>query len=298
MGAQIRVYRQKIASTSSMKKIFKAMELIATSRVGKARNRAQAASPYAEAITRAVSAVASQDDVDHILTEKVTNPKRAAVLVMTSDRGLAGAYSTNVLKRSESLLARLRQDGIEARPYLYGRKAQAFYDFRSREYDQVWTGQTDAPGVERAQEIGQTLVDRFTQSTEEGGVDEIYLVYTEFRSMVTQEPVVKRLLPLAVVESQDEGAGADPMPLYDFEPSAEEVLDALLPKYIESRIFSAMLEASASELAARQKAMKSAADNADELIRKYTLLRNNARQAEITQELTELIAGADALASS
>ncbi|TLP75334.1 F0F1 ATP synthase subunit gamma [Nesterenkonia sphaerica] len=297
MGAQIRVYRQKIASTSSMKKIFKAMELIATSRVGKARSRAQAASPYAEAITRAVSAVASQDDVEHVLTEKVSNPQRAAVLILASDRGLAGAYSTNVLKRSESLLARLKQDNIEVRPYLYGRKAQAFYDFRHREYDQVWTGQTDAPAVGRAREIGQTLVDQFVQPYESGGVDEIYLVFTEFKSMVTQEPVVKRLLPLAVVESED-GVGTEPMPLYDFEPSAEEVLDALLPKYIESRIFSAMLEASASELAARQKAMKSAADNADELIRKYTLLRNNARQAEITQELTELIAGADALASS
>ncbi|NDK30330.1 F0F1 ATP synthase subunit gamma [Nesterenkonia haasae] len=297
MGAQIRVYRQKIASTSSMKKIFKAMELIATSRVGKARSRARAASPYAEAITRAVSAVASQDDVEHVLTEKVANPQRAAVVIMASDRGLAGAYSTNVLKRSESLLARLEQDNIEARPYLYGRKAQAFYDFRNREYDQVWTGQTDAPAVVRAREIGQTLVDQFVEPYESGGVDEIYLVFTEFKSMVTQEPVVKRLLPLSVVESE-EGTGAEPMPLYDFEPSAEEVLDALLPKYIESRIFSAMLEASASELAARQKAMKSAADNADELIRKYTLLRNNARQAEITQELTELIAGADALASS
>ncbi len=297
MGAQIRVYRQKIASTSSMKKIFKAMELIATSRVGKARSRARAASPYAEAITRAVSAVASQDDVEHVLTEKVANPQRAAVVIMASDRGLAGAYSTNVLKRSESLLARLKQDNIEARPYLYGRKAQAFYDFRNREYDQVWTGQTDAPAVVRAREIGQTLVDQFVEPYESGGVDEIYLVFTEFKSMVTQEPVVKRLLPLSVVESE-EGTGAEPMPLYDFEPSAEEVLDALLPKYIESRIFSAMLEASASELAARQKAMKSAADNADELIRKYTLLRNNARQAEITQELTELIAGADALASS
>jgi F-type H+-transporting ATPase subunit gamma len=297
MGAQIRVYRQKIASTSSMKKIFKAMELIATSRVGKARSRAQAASPYAEAITRAVSAVASQDDVEHVLTEKVSNPQRAAVLIMASDRGLAGAYSTNVLKRSESLLARLKQDNIEARPYLYGRKAQAFYDFRDREYAHVWTGQTDSPSVERAREIGKTLVDQFVEPQESGGVDEIYLVFTEFKSMVTQEPVVRRLLPLSVVESE-ETAGAEPMPLYDFEPSPEEVLDELLPRYIESRIFSAMLEASASELAARQKAMKSAADNADELIRKYTLLRNNARQAEITQELTELIAGADALASS
>ncbi|WP_150460163.1 F0F1 ATP synthase subunit gamma [Nesterenkonia ebinurensis] len=294
MGAQIRVYRDKIRSTSSMKKIFKAMELIATARVGKARSRAQASTPYAEAITRAVAAVAAQDDIDHVLTEKVAQPQRAAVLIMASDRGLAGAYSTNVIKQSESLLATLKDQGVEARPYLYGRKAQAFYDFRSREYDQVWTGNTDNPVVTVGQEIGKTLVDRFIQPTEEGGVDEIYLVYTEFQSMVTQEPVVKRLLPLAVVEADEPAAH----PLYEFEPSAEEVLDALLPKYIESRIFSAMLEASASELAARQRAMKSAGDNANDLILKYTLLRNNARQAEITQELSELIAGADALASS
>lgn len=296
MGAQIRVYRQKIASTSSMKKIFKAMELIATSRVGKARNRAQAASPYADAITRAVSAVASQDDIDHVLTHKVAEPKRAAVLIMTSDRGLAGAYSTNVLKHSESLVARLQEAGMEVRPYLYGRKAQAFYDFREREYDQVWSGNTDAPDFERAREIGKALVDRFTRPTADGGVDELYLVYTQFESMVKQDPVAHRLLPLAVVETESDVV--EPLPLYDFEPSPEEVLDELLPRYVESRIFSAMLEASASELAARQKAMKSAGDNADELIRKYTLLRNNARQAEITQELTELIAGADALAAS
>lgn len=294
MGAQIRVYRQKIASTSSMKKIFKAMELIATSRIGKARDRAQAALPYANAITRAVSAVASQDDIDHVLTQKVENPTRAAVLIMTSDRGLAGAYSTNALKRGESLTALLREEGKEVVPYLYGRKAQAFYDFRDREYATVWTGNTDSPDVERAQEIGRTLVDRFLQPTEDGGVDELYLVYTEFQSMVKQEPVAHRMLPLAVKQDDD----AEAHPLYEFEPSAEEVLDALLPRYIESRIFSAMLEASASELAARQRAMKSAADNADELIRKYTLLRNNARQAEITQELSELIAGADSLASS
>ncbi|GAA1178314.1 MULTISPECIES: F0F1 ATP synthase subunit gamma [Nesterenkonia] len=297
MGAQIRVYREKIASTSSMKKIFKAMELIATSRIGKARQRVRASLPYSEAITRAVSAVASQDDIEHVLTQKSENPTRAAVLIMTSDRGLAGAYSTNVLKRAESLIAYLREEDKEVRPYLYGRKAQAYFDFREREYDQVWTGGTDSPAVETAREIGDALIERFVQDASEGGVDELYLVYTEFKSMISQEPVVHRMLPLAVVEKEVE-AEDELLPLYEFEPTPEDVLDALLPRYVESRIFSAMLEASASELAARQRAMKSAADNADELIRKYTLLRNNARQAEITQELTELIAGADALSAS
>ncbi|MDR8019520.1 F0F1 ATP synthase subunit gamma [Nesterenkonia aerolata] len=295
MGAQIRVYRQKIASTSSMKKIFKAMELIATSRIGKARSRVQASLPYAEAITRAVSAVASHNEIEHVLTQKAENPTRAAVLIMTSDRGLAGAYSTNVLKRAEQLLALLREEGKEVRPYLYGRKAQAYFDFRDRDYDQVWTGNTDSPELARAREIGDELVGRFVQSTDDGGVDELFLVYTEFQSMVKQEPVVKRMLPLAVADdAENTGLHSE----YDFEPGPEEVLDALLPKYVESRLYTAMLEASASELAARQRAMKSAADNADELIRKYTLLRNNARQAEITQELSELIGGADALANS
>ncbi|WP_147106191.1 F0F1 ATP synthase subunit gamma [Nesterenkonia populi] len=295
MGAQIRVYRQKIKSTSSMKKIFKAMELIATSRVMKARDRAQASTPYAEAITRAVAAVAGQEEIEHVLTKKVEEPKRAAVLIMSSDRGLAGAYSTNVIKRSEQLLARLKEDGIEARPYLYGRKVQQFYDFREREYDAVWSGNTDSPEVERSREIGRTLVDRFTEDTDEGGVDEIYLVYTEFESMVKQDPTVRRLLPLNVVKDDEQAAGY--LPQYDFEPNPADVLDELLPRYIESRIFSSMLEASASELAARQRAMKSAGDNASDLIEKYTRLRNNARQAEITQELSELIAGADALSS-
>ncbi|WP_146338656.1 F0F1 ATP synthase subunit gamma [Nesterenkonia sp. NBAIMH1] len=295
MGAQIRVYRQKIKSTSSMKKIFKAMELIATSRVLKARDRAQASTPYAEAITRAVAAVAGQGEIEHVLTQKAESPRRAAVLIMSSDRGLAGAYSTNVIKRSEQLLARLKEDGIEARPYLYGRKVQQFYDFRDREYDGVWSGSTDKPEVARSQEIGRTLVNRFTQGTDQDGVDEIYLVYTQFESMVSQDPVVRRLLPLSVAKETDEAGGY--VPQYDFEPNPADVLDELLPRYIESRIFSAMLEASASELAARQRAMKSAGDNASELIEKYTRLRNNARQAEITQELSELIAGADALAS-
>lgn len=297
MGAQIRVYRQKIASTSSMKKIFKAMELIATSRITKARERVNQSLPYANAITRAVSAVSSQHDIDHVLTTEPENPTRAAVLIMSSDRGLAGAYSANVLRKSEELIQLLHGEGKEVDLYVLGRKAQGYLDFRSREYVQVWTGQTDAPVAERATEIGETLVDAFLKDTAEGGVDEIHVVFTEFVSLVKQNPHVVRLLPLEVVEEQVTEE-TDVLPLYEYEPDAEEVLDALLPKYIESRIFNAMLQAAASELANRQRAMKSAGDNATNLIKDYTLLMNNARQAEITQELTELIAGADALNNS
>lgn len=297
MGAQIRVYRQKIASTSSMKKIFKAMELIATSRITKARERVSASLPYANAITRAVSAVSSQHDIDHVLTTEPENPTRAAVLIMSSDRGLAGAYSANVLRKAEQLLSRLGEEGKDVDVYVVGRKAQTYFDFRGRGYMKLWTGQTDAPVAERAAEIGEVLVDAFLTDTADGGVDEIHVVFTEFVSLVKQNPHVVRLLPLEVVE-EEAATAEDVLPLYEYEPDAEEVLDALLPKYIESRIFNAMLQSAASELANRQRAMKSAGDNATSLIKDYTLLMNNARQAEITQELTELIAGADALNNS
>lgn len=295
MGAQIRVYRQKISSTTSMRKIFKAMELIATSRIGKARARVAASLPYANAITRAVSAVASQSEIDHPLTTEPEQIRRAAVLVITSDRGLAGSYSAGVLKQAEGLNELLHAEGKEVKTYLVGRKAQAYFDFRGREYARVWTGGTDAPEFSTAREIGEALLADFAASFEDGGVDEIHVVYTRFKSMVTQEPTVIRLLPLEVVEEQ--ASETDLLPLYEFEPETEQVLDALLPRYIEARLFAAMLQAAASELAARQRAMKSAGDNATELIKKYTRLRNTARQAEITQELSEIVAGADALAS-
>ncbi|HXD29308.1 MAG TPA: F0F1 ATP synthase subunit gamma [Arthrobacter sp.] len=296
MGAQIRVYRQKIASTSSMGKIFKAMELIATSRIGKARSRVSASLPYARAITRAVSAVASQSEVEHPLTTEPEQVRRSAVLVMTSDRGLAGAYSVSAIKQAEALTELLHGEGKEVSTYVVGRKAQAYFDFRNREYARVWTGDTDAPKFETAREIGEALLEAFNTPYEEGGVEEIHVVYTQFKSMVVQEPTVIRLLPLEVVE-EEVAQENDLLPLYEYEPEPEQVLDALLPRYIESRIFAALLQAAASELAARQRAMKAAGDNANELIKKYTRLRNNARQAEITQELSEIVAGADALSA-
>ncbi|MCO1338154.1 F0F1 ATP synthase subunit gamma [Zhihengliuella halotolerans] len=298
MGAQIRVYRQKIASTQSMGKIFKAMELIATSRIGKARSRMTASLPYANAITRAVSAAASQSEVDHPLTTEPEQVRRSAVLILASDRGLAGAYSASVLKQAEGLTELLREEGKEVKYYLVGRKALAYYDFRGREYAKAWTGGTDNPEFETAREIGAALLEDFATDYAEGGVDEIHVVYTRFQSMVVQEPNVIRLLPLEVVEGDEPTDSSELLPLYEYEPEPEQVLDALLPRYIESRIFAAMLQAAASELAARQRAMKAAGDNASELVKKYTRLRNNARQAEITQELTEIVGGADALNAS
>jgi F-type H+-transporting ATPase subunit gamma len=299
MGAQIREYRQRIRSVSATKKITRAMELMAAARVVKAQQAVRESTPYARAITRAVSAVATFSNEEHVLTSEKEKVTRAAVVIITSDRGLAGAYSSSVLKESERLIARLRDEGKEPVPYLLGRKAVGYYTFRGREFAADWTGDSEKPAFERAREIGIRLVDDFLKDTEtEGGVDEVHIVYSRFVSMVTQEPEVIRLLPLEIVEGTEPPAEGELFPLYEFEPNVEEVLDALLPKYVNSRLFNAMLQAAASELAARQRAMKSATDNAEELVKKYTRLANQARQAEITQEISEIVGGASALAES
>jgi F-type H+-transporting ATPase subunit gamma len=298
MGAQMRVYRQRIRSVQATKKITRAMELIAASRVVKARQRVKDHTPYARALTQAVSAVATFSNVDHPLTTEHPQVRRAAMVVITSDRGLAGAYSSSVLKESEKLAEKLREEGKEVIPYLVGRKAVGFYKFRRREYAQEWSGFSDSPKFEIAREIGERIVEDFVKDYEVDGVDEVHVVFTRFVSMVTQEPEVIRLLPLEVVEGTEPPSPDDVLPLYTFEPGAEQVLDALLPKYVTERLFNALLQSAASELAARQRAMKSATDNAEELIRKYTRQANQARQAEITQEISEIVGGADALASA
>ncbi len=298
MAGQLREYRQRIRSVQATKKITRAFELIAASRMIKAQQRTAASTPYARAITRAVSAVATYSNEDHPLTTEKQQVNRAAVLLVTSDRGLAGAYSSNVLKAGERLSELLRSEGKTVVPYIAGRKGSAYYRFRRREVAAEWAGFSDAPQFENAREIAQTLIEAFLADESEGGVDEIHLVYTRFVNMVTQEPEVVRLLPLEVVEGDEAPAPDDVLPLYEFEPSAGAVLDALLPKYVESRIFNALLMAAASELAARQRAMKSATDNAEDLIRRYTRLANTARQAEITQEISEIVGGANALADA
>ena len=294
----MRVYRQRIRSVQATKKITRAMELIAASRVVKARQRVAESTPYARALTRAVSAVATFSNEDHPLTTEHPEVRRAAMLVITSDRGLAGAYSSAVLKESEKLAELLRGEGKEVIPYLVGRKAVGFYKFRRREFAQEWSGFSDNPKFETAREIGQRITDDFIKDYDEGGVDEVHVVFTRFVSMVTQDPDVIRLLPLEVVEGDETPDDDEVLPLYEFEPSADQVLDALLPKYVQSRLFNALLQSAASELAARQRAMKSATDNAEELIRKYTRLANQSRQAEITQEISEIVGGVEALASA
>jgi F-type H+-transporting ATPase subunit gamma len=306
MAGQQRVYRQRIRSVQATKKITRAMELIAASRVVKARSAVAQSTPYAVAMTRACSAVAGHSQTEHLLLTERKQVKRAAVLICTSDRGLAGSYSVNAIKQSGELIERLTNEGKEVVPFLVGRKGVSYFKFRRRDFAAEWTGFTDKPDFATAKEIGERLVDEFTKGSDEGGVDEVHIVYTQFKSMVTQEPRDLRLLPLDVVEGDEEledeqtraALAQGPLPLYDFEPSAEEALDALLPKYVAARVYNCLLQAAASELAARQRAMKSATDNAEELIKTYTRLANQARQAEITQEISEIVGGASALAEA
>ncbi len=308
MGAQLRIYRQKIKDTQATKKITKAMELIASSRIVKAQAAVKATGPYAQALQTALTLAASHAQVTHPLLTSAENPQRAAVLVVTADRGLAGAYTANAIKESEMLTANLRDRGLEVVPYVVGRKGIAYYSFRDRPVADSWTGITDKPQYDDAKTIARALLERFLLPVEDGGVDEIHIVYTKFLNRVSQEPRVLNVVPLEVVEEVvvsessisggEEKGGSATWPLYDFEPGAEETLDALLPKYIEHLVHIALLESAASEHAARQRAMKSATDNAEDLIKKFTRQANQARQAEITQEISEIVGGADALASA
>ncbi len=297
MGAQLRIYRRRMRSVKATKKITKAMELISASRIVKAQQRVSASSPYATELTRAVTAVASFSNTNHPLTTPHENPKRAAVLVITADRGMAGAYSNASIKEGDQLIALLKERGLDVSAYLVGRKAVNFYRFRSRTIANSWTGFSDNPTYAHAKEISDSLISAFLadSSVESTGVDELHIVYTQFKSMMTQTPEAVRMLPLEVVETE---VPSGLLPMYEFEPNAGEVLSALLPRYVEARVFNAMLQSAASEHAARRRAMKSATDNADELIKSLTRLANAARQAEITQEISEIVGGADALASA
>jgi F-type H+-transporting ATPase subunit gamma len=273
------------------------MELISASRIVKAQQKVSASTPYARELTRAVTAVASYSNVNHPLTTESEKPIRAAVLIITADRGMAGAYSNAAIKEGDQLTELLKERGLSVNTYLVGRKAVNFYRFRNRKIANSWTGFSDNPTYKNAKAVSDELIKVFIADaqTDPNGVDELHIVYTEFVSMITQNPQAKRMLPLEVVEST---TTAGLLPMYEFEPNAGEVLNALLPRYIEARVFNAMLQSAASEHAARRRAMKSATDNADELIKSLTRLANAARQAEITQEISEIVGGADALASA
>jgi F-type H+-transporting ATPase subunit gamma len=297
MGAQLRAVRRRIRTVQSTAKITRAQELIASSRVVRAQQRLRDARPYARELTQAIEAVVSRSSqINHPLTSEPADPTRAAVLILTSDRGFCGGFNTSVLREAQGLRALLEDRGIEAVPYVSGRKGISWHRFRQREMAGEWSGFSEVPAQENANEITSALLEAFERPAGEGGVDEIHVVYTEFVSMLTQRPVIRRLLPLQIEETTEAPYG--PVPVYEFEPSPETVLNALLPWYVESRIFHALLESAAAEIAARRRAMKSATDNANDLLEQLTREANKARQAEITQEISEIVGGANALAET
>ncbi|PZF85773.1 F0F1 ATP synthase subunit gamma [Jiangella anatolica] len=320
MGAQLRELRQRIRSVDSIKKITRAQELIATSRIARAQQFAEAARPYSQALVRAMEAAAERARLDNPLLEGVEEPRRSAILVVTSDGGFAGAYSANVIRQSEALAGLLREQGQEVVPYVVGKKGVSWFTFRGREFGGSYVDFTGKPSYADARKIADDLLDAINTPAEEGGVDEIHIVSTHFRNMVTQEVRARRLFPIMVEDVPEEvhraeagavrsgnggssggsaaAARTDVLPLYEFEPSADEVLDALLPQYAGNLVYTALLDAAASEWAARRRAMKNATDNAGELQETLTRQSNSARQAEITQEISEIVGGADALAAA
>ena len=311
MAGNQRVYKQRIRSTQTLQKVFRAMELIASSRIGAASRNAQEASPYDHALSQAVAAVGTYAHLEHPITRERTDTNRVAVLVVTSDRGMAGAYSATVLRESERLIDQLVEEGRDPVVFTFGRRAHSYFTFRERDVEYSWAGQSDRPSDATIDEVATVLLDYFLHPPSAGGVAEVHIVFTRYVSMVSQVPEVRRMLPLTVVDidgpgelNRDDIAAAqikarpDPTataPLYEFAPSAAEVLDGLLTRYVHSRIRNALLQAAASELASRQQAMHTATDNAEDLITTYTRLANAARQGDITQEITEIVSGADAL---
>jgi F-type H+-transporting ATPase subunit gamma len=322
MGAQLRELRRRIRSVESTKKITRAQELIAASRIIKAQQRAEAARPYTQTLIRALEAAAAKSRLDHPLIEGVGEPRRSAVLVVTSDRGFAGAYTSNVIRQAEALTGLLTEQGQEVVPYVVGNKGVSWHRFRERAMGGEYTGFSGTPGYADARQIADDLLTAFDTPTDEGGVDEIHVVWTHFVNMVRQEVRARRLFPIVVeyvpepVHEVETAGGAEgtetsapsraetpepaegPLPLYEFEPSAEEVLDALLPQYAGNLVYTTLLDAAAAEWAARRRAMKSATDNAGELQQSLTREANQARQAEITQEISEIVGGANALAAA
>ncbi|MBT2209233.1 MULTISPECIES: F0F1 ATP synthase subunit gamma [Actinomadura] len=295
MPAQLRQLRQQIKTVKSTAKITRAQEMIATSRIVKAQQAVAASKPYADQITQALSALVSHHvGVDHPLLHEQPTDNRSAVLIVTSDRGFCGAYNANVIREAEALIRSLREAGREPVPYVVGNKGITWYRFRGREVAETWHGFSDRPTFASAERIGQRLTEDFLKTDAEGGVGEIHVVYTEFVSMLTQSVQVRRLMPLEITE----GETGKVAPAYEFEPSAQAALDLLLPNYVESRIYHMLLQSAASFQASVRRAMKSATDNANELLGVYTRQMNQARQAAITQEISEIVGGADALAES
>lgn len=303
MAATLRELRGRIRSAGSIKKITKAQEMIATSRIGKAQARLEAARPYAFQLTAMLTTLSAEAALDHPLLVERPEPKRVAVVVVSSDRGLCGAYNSSIFRRSEELFSLLRDAGKTPVLYTVGRKALNYFKFRNWDITESWTGFSEQPKYENAAEIGETLVEAFMKGTGDEdqqsdggeGVDELHIIYSEFKSMMSQAAVAHRIAPMVVEYAEEQ---PEVRTLYSFEPDATTLFESLLPRYLTTRVYEALLESSASELASRQRAMKSATDNADDLIKALTLMANRERQAQITQEISEIVGGANALADA
>ncbi len=303
MAAQVRVLRQRVKSVKSTQKITKAQEMIATSRIAKAQAKVAAAAPYSRGITDVLTALASASTLDHPLLNEREEPKRAGILLITADRGLCGGYNSAAIKAAEELGALLRSQGKEPEMYVIGRKGLGYFTFRNRPVVESWTGFSERPTYADAERATEALLPAFIAgsagTTEDGkpGIDEVHLVSTHFVSMITQRPQARRMAPMEI-EYVDHDPSNEFPPLYEFEPSSDLLLDEMLPKYLKTRIYAALLDAAASESAARRAACKAATDNANDIIKSLSRQANQARQAQITQELTEIVGGADALAAS
>jgi F-type H+-transporting ATPase subunit gamma len=274
-------------------KITRAMELIASSRIVKAQQRVEASRPYALQLTQAMEDVASQTgSVSHHLLDAREQPAKVGVLVVTSDRGLAGSYNSNVLKIAEQQVRSIRGRGLDPVLYITGKKGVGYFRFRGVPIHMDWQGHSEVPSYEIAVEIGTRLIADFRDHE----IDELHCAYTDFRSAFTLRATEQRFLPIAPEEVS--GAGTGPSAEYLFEPGPEEILDHLLPQYVITKVYAALLESAASENAARRRAMKAATDNAEELIKIYTRQANRARQDEITTEISEIVGGAEALSAA
>lgn len=291
-SGEIRKLRQRIKSVKSTQKITRAMEMIAASRIVKAQRRMNAATPYAQQITEVIKGLAQSSEVDdHELLAPHESIDTVAVIVVASDRGLAGAYNSNVIKRAERVIAEEERAGRRVVLFTVGNKATDYFEFRNRAPERTWEGVSDEPSIEAAQEIGHA----FTAPYAEGRLDRVWLVYTDFQSALTQVPNAMQLLP---VDPEEFEGGSDVLtPEFVFEPTPDEILDLLIPSYVEAKVFAGLLESAASEHASRQRAMKSATDNASDVIENLSREMNAARQEQITTEISEIVGGAEALSS-
>jgi F-type H+-transporting ATPase subunit gamma len=297
-GAQERVLRRRIGSVRATKKITRAMELIAASRIVKAQQRVEAARPYSEQITAVMGNLAAGGaGLDHPLLQERDPIRRVGFIVISADRGLAGAYNSTVIRAGERALLAHQAEGRDYELVLSGKKAEGYFRYREYRIAAAYSGYAEVPSYEDARRVAQAAMERYEKGgDEEGGTDQVELIYTKFLSMGTQKVVNVRLLPLEREAIEDAAAGGDgPQNAYEFEPEPGQILERLLPRYVEGRVFAAMLDAAASEQAARQRAMKAATDNAEELIGSLSIEANKLRQASITTEIMEIVGGAEAL---